>query len=38
LLRPLDTLAHHALLACALDAAKLVTADHVRLAAEEVSL
>lgn len=35
-LRPLDTLAHHALLACASEGAKQVSADHVRLAAEEV--
>jgi general secretion pathway protein A len=38
LLRPLDTLAHHALLACALEGAKQVTPDHVRLAGEEVGL
>ena len=38
LLRPLDTLAHHALLACALESAKQVTAEHVRLAAEEVGV
>jgi len=36
LLRPLDRLAHHALIACALDSAKQVTAEHVRQAAEEV--
>jgi general secretion pathway protein A len=38
LLRPLDRLAHHALIACALDGAKQVTDEHVRLAAEEVGL
>lgn len=36
LLRPLDRLAHHALIACALDGGKQVTAEHVRQAAEEV--
>jgi hypothetical protein len=38
LIRSLDTLAHHSLLACASDRASQVTTDHVRLAAEEVSL
>jgi type II secretory pathway predicted ATPase ExeA len=36
LLRPLDRLAHHALLAAALDKAREVTEEHARLAAEEV--
>jgi general secretion pathway protein A len=35
--RLLDRLAHHALIACALDQATEVNEDHVRLAAEEVS-
>jgi len=38
LIRPLGTLARHALLACALERAKQVSTDHVRLAAEEVGL
>jgi type II secretory pathway predicted ATPase ExeA len=38
LLRPLDRLAHHALIACALDSAKQVSEEHVRQAAEEVGL
>jgi len=38
LLRPLDRLAHHALLAAALEKAREVSEEHVRLAAEEVGL
>jgi type II secretory pathway predicted ATPase ExeA len=37
-LRPLDRLAHHALLACALAQEQQVSPDHVRLAVEEVGL
>jgi type II secretory pathway predicted ATPase ExeA len=38
LLRPLDRLAHHALIACALEGSKQVSHEQVRLAAEEVGV
>lgn len=38
LIRSVDTLAHHALLACAAEGHSMVSSDHVRLAAEEVGL